>query len=93
MIFSKSFKGESGISSEGFLAHEAQAVVPYSVTGQQDELYTADNTAEEQVDLIGQPKYQTMDYGKLTPLLVKAIQEQQTLIEELKTRIETLENA
>ena len=84
---------ESGISSEGFLAHEAQAVVPYSVTGQQDELYTADNTAEEQVDLIGQPKYQTMDYGKLTPLLVKAIQEQQTLIEELKTRIETLENS
>jgi hypothetical protein len=36
---------------------------------------------------------QTMDYGKLTPLLVKAIQEQQTIIDDLKTRIETLENA
>ena len=41
-----------------------------------------------------------MDYGKLTPLLVKAIQEQQALIEaqattitDLTTRIETLENA
>jgi hypothetical protein len=32
-----------------------------------------------------------MDYGKLTPLLVKAIQEQQTIIEDLKARIETLE--
>jgi len=34
---------------------------------------------------------QSMDYGKLTPLLTKAIQEQQTIIEDLKTRIETLE--
>ena len=34
---------------------------------------------------------QSMDYGRITPLLVKAIQEQQTIIEDLKTRIETLE--
>jgi len=34
---------------------------------------------------------QTMDYGKLTPLLVKAIQEQQTIIDDLKSRIEALE--
>ena len=34
---------------------------------------------------------QSMDYGKITPLLVKAIQEQQTIIEDLKARIETLE--
>ena len=34
---------------------------------------------------------QTMDYGRITPLLVKAIQEQQTIIDDLKTRIETLE--
>jgi hypothetical protein len=32
-----------------------------------------------------------MDYGRITPLLVKAIQEQQTIIEDLKARIETLE--
>ena len=36
-------------------------------------------------------KIQTMDYGKLTPLLVKAIQEQQTIIDDLKSRIATLE--
>jgi len=33
-----------------------------------------------------------IDYGKLTPYLIKAIQEQQTIIDDLKTRIETLEN-
>jgi hypothetical protein len=32
-----------------------------------------------------------VDYGKLTPYLIKAIQEQQTIIDDLKTRIETLE--
>ena len=34
---------------------------------------------------------QSMDYGKITQLLVKAIQEQQTIIDDLKSRIETLE--
>ena len=34
---------------------------------------------------------QSMDYAKLTPLLTKAIQEQQELIEDLKSRIEVLE--
>ena len=32
-----------------------------------------------------------LDYLKLTPILIKSIQEQQTIIENLKTRIETLE--
>ena len=35
---------------------------------------------------------QTMDYGKLTPLLVKAIQEQQAQIEILKTEIQELKD-
>lgn len=33
----------------------------------------------------------SLDYLKLTPILIKAIQEQQTVIEDLKTRIATLE--
>ena len=32
-----------------------------------------------------------VDYGKLTPYLIKAMQEQQTLIEALTARITTLE--
>ena len=39
------------------------------------------------------PKYQGIDQSKLVPLLTKALQEQQTLIESLTTRLETLENA
>ena len=35
---------------------------------------------------------QSMDYAKLTPLLTKAIQEQQTLIETLQAKVEALEN-
>jgi hypothetical protein len=80
---------ESSDNSDGFLAHEAQTVVPYAVTGVKDEVYTDENSGEEKTN--GEPKYQVMDYGKLTPLLVKAIQEQQTIIEDLKARIETLE--
>jgi hypothetical protein len=38
-------------------------------------------------------KIQTMDYGKLTPLLVKAIQEQQTQIEALQSEINELKNS
>ena len=33
-----------------------------------------------------------MDYGNITPILVKAIQEQQTLIETLQAKVEALEN-
>jgi len=80
---------ESGDNSDGFLAHEIQAVLPYTVTGTKDEVYTDDNSGEEKTN--GLPKYQVMDYAKLTPLLVKAIQEQQTIIDDLKSRIETLE--
>jgi len=39
----------------------------------------------------GDPDYQGMDSSKLVPLLVKAVQEQQDLIESLQTRIEALE--
>ena len=38
-----------------------------------------------------EPLYQSLDYSRLVPLLTKAIQEQQTTINDLKSRIETLE--
>ena len=37
------------------------------------------------------PEYQGIDQSKLVPLLTKAIQEQQTIIDDLKSRIEALE--
>ena len=37
------------------------------------------------------PVYQAIDQSKLVPLLVKTIQEQQTIIEDLQSRVTTLE--
>ena len=65
---------------EGFLAHELQSVFPYAVSGYKDE-----------VDDKGNIKPQAVDYGRITPLLVKAIQELQTTVEELKAKIKVLE--
>jgi hypothetical protein len=74
------FMGDSN-TVDGFLAHEAQSVVPEAVTGIHDA-----------VDSNGDPEYQGIDQSKLVPLLVAAIKEQQTTIQSLQTRIEALEN-
>jgi hypothetical protein len=61
---------------DGFLAHEAQEVVPEAVTGIKDE-----------VDDEGNPEYQGIDQGKLVPLLVGAIQELKAEVEALKQQL------
>jgi len=71
----------SGSRTDGFIAHEAQSVVPEAVTGEKDA-----------VDAEGNPKYQGIDQSKLVPLLVATVQEQQRTIEALTARIEALEN-
>ena len=65
---------------DGFLAHEVSNVVPNAITGEKDA-----------VDDDGKPIHQQIDHSKLVPLLVKTIQEQQTVIETLETRITALE--
>ena len=42
-------------------------------------------------DNTGKNLYWGIEYDKIVPVLIKAVQEQQTLIEELKSRIQTLE--
>lgn len=64
----------------GFMAHEIQDVLPYLVNGQKDA-----------VDTKGKIVPQTVDYSKLTPILVKAIQEQDETINNLKKDKERLE--
>jgi hypothetical protein len=54
----------TGQKVDGFLAHEAQAVVPEAVTGTKDA-----------VDADGKPIYQGIDPSKLVPLLVASVQE------------------
>ena len=41
--------------------------------------------------VVGEDGSKTINYGQITSVLTKAIQEQQTIIEDLKARIETLE--
>jgi hypothetical protein len=69
-----------GSDGQGFIAHELQAVVPDAVVGEKDA-----------VDAEGNPKYQGIDTSFLVATLTAAIQEQQTIINDLKARIETLE--
>ena len=88
-----------GTRVDGFLAHEAQAVVPECVTGEKDAMMEEEyevtpavldeegNTVEEAV--MGTrtiPDYQGIDQSKLVPLLVATIQ-------ELEARITQLENS
>jgi len=61
---------------DGFIAHEAQAVVPEAVTGTHDE-----------VDADGNPVYQGIDQSKLVPLLTAALQEALQKIETLEQRL------
>ena len=67
------FKNDAEITVDGFLAHEAQTVVPESVTGNKDE-----------VDANGDAVYQGIDQSKLVPLLVGAIKELTARIEALE---------
>jgi hypothetical protein len=78
-----------GSNGQGFIAHELQAVVPDCVTGEKDavETYT-DEEGNEQTRI----KPQGIDTSFLVATLTAAIQEQQTIINELKTRIEALES-
>jgi hypothetical protein len=77
-----------GSSGQGFIAHELQAIVPDCVTGEKDavETYT-DEEGNEQTRI----KPQGIDTSFLVATLTAAIQEQQTIINDLKARIETLE--
>jgi hypothetical protein len=66
-----------GSDGEGFIAHELAEVVPQCVTGEKDA-----------VDENGNPKYQGIDTSFLVATLTAAIQEQQTIIESLKARLD-----
>ena len=89
---------ETNTLIDGFIAHEVQSVVPEAVTGIKDATHTAEEANESIIVDEGDIKAQQMDASKLIPLLVKAMQEQQALIEaqattitDLTARIETLE--
>lgn len=64
----------------GLIAHEVAEIFPSLVSGEKDA------TNED-----GDAKYQSLNYSGFTPILIKAIQEQQQQIEELKAKVAALE--
>ena len=79
-VYEFNYKKYPGQKYEGFLAHEAQHVLPYAVSGKKD-----------QTDDDGNPVYQTVDYSKFVPTLTKAIQELKAENDNLRARLERLE--
>jgi hypothetical protein len=71
-----------GSDGQGFIAHELQEVVPECVAGEKDA-----------VNEDGSIKPQGIDTSFLVATLTAAIQEQQAIITDLKSRIEALEQA
>jgi len=69
-----------GSPGEGFLAHELQAVVPSSVSGEPDE-----------INVDGSVKPQQVDNSKLVPWLTAALQETIEQVKELAARVVSLE--
>jgi hypothetical protein len=63
----------------GFVAQDLQSIIPQAVV----------EGTDKEDGSINMPW--GVDYSKIVPLLTKAIQEQQTIINDLKARIETLE--
>ena len=76
------FIADDTVTVDGFLAHEAQAVVPEAVSGTYNE-----------VDDDGNAVMQGIDQSKLVPLLTGALQEAIAKIEALEARVTALENA
>ena len=87
---------------DGFLAHEAQTVVPEAVHGTKDEVEVwadgdelpdgvsvGDNKLDDDGNTI--PKMQGIDQAKLVPLLTAALQEAIAKIETLETKVAALE--
>jgi len=94
-----------GSRVDGFLAHEVQDIVPEAITGTKDAMIDEEYEVTPAVldddgnvvtaAVMGTrsvPDYQGIDQSKLVPLLTKAIQEQQTIIESLEARITALES-
>ena len=81
------WKSTPNVTVDGFIAHEAQTVVPEAVDGVKDQVADDSNVDTEN----GKPIYQKMDNAKLVPLLTAALQEAVAKIEVLETKVAALE--
>ena len=71
-------------AQDGVIAHELQEIFPQAVTGEKDEMVTrADGTKDMEL--------QGVDYGKMSTLLAKGLQEAMAKIETLEAKVAKLE--
>ena len=100
------FKSDLDIDIIGFIAHEVQEtdnLFNSIVSGTKDEMsnWDSDNKCwTDNTNCECKPKYQSLDYGKLSPYNTRAIQElylliqqQQEVINEMKITIDKLNNS
>jgi len=88
---------------DGFLAHEAQSIVPECVSGEKDAMMDEEYevtpavmdgetvVTEAVMGTRSVPDYQGIDQSKLVPLLVASLQEAVAKIEALEARVTALE--
>jgi hypothetical protein len=95
----------AGTRTDGFLAHEAQAVVPEAVTGTKDAMRDEEyevtpagidengtTTTEAVMGTRSVPDHQGIDQSKIVPLLTAALREALTKIDDMETRLAALED-
>tara|TARA_R100001443_G_scaffold3188_5_gene10116 strand:+ start:745 stop:1650 length:906 start_codon:yes stop_codon:yes gene_type:complete len=87
--FSWKVDSKSEADTDGFLAHEVNAVVPQATKGTKDEVVTQkgiDEGTYPKDAKVGDAYMQSIDHSKLVPLLVKTIQELEARIVALESK-------
>ena len=79
--------GTPDVIRQGFLAHEVQEILPEAVSGVKDGIAAEDDGLHKK----GEPIYQGLDYGRLTPILTAALKELIAEVDTLKTKVAALE--
>ena len=75
---------DAGIRFRGAIAHELQALIPHAVTGTKDEMIKMPGMDESV------PAYQQVDYSKIVPDLIAALQHADMRINALEERVKAL---
>lgn len=81
VTFSFVSEGSNAGPTHGFIAHELQAVCPEAVVGEKDAVGEAD----------GAPVLQSVDYGRITPVLTAALKALVESVDRIDARLSVLE--